>query len=68
MRQQYLRYGFFLLDDQILNVAATFEKCKNNQVIKFLAYNFCSNCLFVKVSNNEVFDFLTSNSCFLNFC
>jgi len=34
----FLRYGFFLPDDQILNVAATFQKCKNNQVIKFLAF------------------------------
>jgi len=34
----YLRYGFFLPDDQILNVAATFKKCKNNQVIKLLAF------------------------------
>jgi len=64
MRQQYLRYGFFLLDDEILNVAASFEKCKNNQVMKFLAYNFCNNCLFVEVPNNKVFYFLASNSCF----
>jgi len=34
----YLRYGFFLPDDQILNVATTFQKCKNNRVIKFLAF------------------------------
>jgi len=33
-----LSYGFFLLDDQILNVAATFKKCKNNRVIKFPAF------------------------------
>jgi len=26
----YFRYGFFLPDDQILNIAATFQKCKNN--------------------------------------
>jgi len=26
----YLRYGFFMSDDQILNVVATFQKCKNN--------------------------------------
>jgi len=34
----YLRYGFFLPNDQILNVASTFQKCKNNGVIKFLAF------------------------------
>jgi len=34
----YLRYGFFLPDDQIPNVAATFQKCKNNRDIKFLAF------------------------------
>jgi len=34
----YLRYGLFLPDDQILNVAATFQKCKNHRVIKFLAF------------------------------
>ena len=33
----YFRYGFFLPDDQILNVAAKFQKCKNKRVIKFLA-------------------------------
>jgi len=33
----YLRYGFFLPDDQILNVAANFQKCKNKRVVKFLA-------------------------------
>jgi len=27
----YLRYGFFLPDDKILNVAVTLQKCKNNQ-------------------------------------
>jgi len=32
------RYGFFLPDDQILNVAATFQKCKNNRVVKFLPF------------------------------
>jgi len=31
------RYRFFLPDDQILNVAAKFQKCKNKRVIKFLA-------------------------------
>jgi len=36
----YLRYGFFLPDDQILNIAATFMKCKKNRVIKFLAFKF----------------------------
>jgi len=30
----YFRYGFFLADDQILNAAAKFQKCKNMQVIK----------------------------------
>jgi len=34
----YLRYAFFLPDDQILKVAATFKQCKNNQVIKLLAF------------------------------
>jgi len=56
----YLRCGFFLPDDQILNVAATFQKCKNNRVYKFLAFSLCNNCLFVEVSNNEIFYFLTS--------
>jgi len=63
----YLRYGFFLLDDQILNLAATFQKCKKAESLNFLLFNFCNSCLFVEVSNNEIFDFLTSNSCFLNF-
>jgi len=62
----YLKYGFFLPDDQILNVAATFQKCKNNRE-KYLLFNFCNNCLFVEVSYNEMFDFLRSDSCFLNF-
>jgi len=30
----YLRYGFFLRDDHILNAAATFQNCKNNGGIK----------------------------------
>jgi len=34
----YFRYRFFLPDDQLLNVSATFQKCKNNQVVKFLAF------------------------------
>ena len=34
----YLRRGFFLPNVQILNVAATLQKCKNNCVIKFLAF------------------------------
>jgi len=34
----YFKYGFFLPDDQILNVADTFQKCKNNRAIKFLAF------------------------------
>jgi len=34
----YFRCGFFLPDDQILNVAAAFQKCKNKRVIKFLAF------------------------------
>ena len=33
----YFRYRFFLPDDQILNVAAKFQKCTNKRVIKFLA-------------------------------
>jgi len=61
---QYLRHGFFLPDDKILNIVATFKKCNNNRVIKFLVFNFCNNCLFFEVSHNEIFDFLTSNSCF----
>jgi len=51
----YFRYGFFLPDGQILNVADKFHKCKNNQV-------------FVEASINDIFDFLTINSCFFNFC
>jgi len=34
----HLRYGFFLPDHQILNVAATFRKCKNNRVFKLLVF------------------------------
>jgi len=34
----YFRYGFFFPDDQIRNVAAKFQKCKNKRVIKFLAF------------------------------
>jgi len=34
----YFRYGFFLPDDQILNVAAKIQKCKNERVIKYLAF------------------------------
>jgi len=34
----YLRYEFILPDDQILNVAATSQQCKNNRVIKFRAF------------------------------
>jgi len=34
----YFRYEFFLLDDQILNVVAKFQKCKNKRVIKFVAF------------------------------
>jgi len=33
----YFRYGFFLPDDQILNVAVKFQRSKNKRVIKFLA-------------------------------
>jgi len=33
----YFRYGFFLPDDEILNVAAKFQKCKNKRLVKFLA-------------------------------
>jgi len=32
---KYFRYGFFFPDDQILNVAANFKKCKNKRVITF---------------------------------
>jgi len=34
----YFRYGFFLPDGQILNVADKIHKCKNNRVIKFLDF------------------------------
>ena len=34
----YFRYGFFLPDDQILNVAAKLKKCKDKRVIKILAF------------------------------
>jgi len=34
---RYLGYGFFMPDDQILNVAATFKKCKN-WLFEFLAF------------------------------
>jgi len=36
--EKYFRYGFFLPDDQIVNVADTFQICKNIRVIKFLAF------------------------------
>jgi len=35
---RYFRFGFFLPDDEILNVAAAFQICKNNRVVKFLAF------------------------------
>jgi len=38
MGDTYLRYGFFLPDVQILNVAAEFNKCKNNRGITFLVF------------------------------
>ena len=58
----HLRYGLVLGN---LNVADTFQKCKNNRVIQFfLIFIFCNNCLFVEVSNKDIFDFLTSTSCF----
>jgi len=38
MGDTHLRYGFILPDDQILNVADTFQKPKNNRVIKFHAF------------------------------
>jgi len=49
----YFRYGFLLPDDQILNVAATIQKCKNNRVIKFLAFTsaitvYLLKCLIMK--------------------
>ena len=59
----YFRYGFFLPDDQILNVAAKFQKCKIKRVI----FRFCNNCLLVQVSKNEILDFLKSNLCLKNF-
>ena len=59
----YFRYGFFLPNDQILNVAAKFQKCKNKRVI----FRFCNNCLFVQVSKNEILDFLKSNLCLKKF-
>ena len=34
----YFRYEFFFPEDQILHVAAKFQKCKNERVIKFLAF------------------------------
>jgi len=34
----YFRYGFFLPDGKMLNVAAKFQKCKIERVIKFLAF------------------------------
>jgi len=34
---KYFGYGFFLPDDQILNVAPKFQPCKNKRAIKFLA-------------------------------
>jgi len=55
----YLRYTFFC---QILNIAYTFQKCKDNRVSNFLLFNFCNNGVFVEVCNNEIFDFLTRNS------
>ena len=58
----HFRYGFFLPDGQILNVAVIFQKCKNNRVIKLLAFNFYNNCLFAEVSDKEIFDLLANNS------
>jgi len=34
----YCRYEFFFPDDQVLNVAAIFQKRKSNRVNKFLAF------------------------------
>ena len=34
----YFRYGFFLPNGQIRNEADLFHKCKNNRVMKFLAF------------------------------
>ena len=31
----YFRYGLFFPDDQVLNVAAKYKKCKNKRVIEF---------------------------------
>ena len=38
MDDTYLTYEFILPHNQILNVAATFQKCKDNWVIKLLAF------------------------------
>jgi len=38
MGDTYFRYGYFLPHDHILNVAATFQKCKNNRVIKISCF------------------------------
>jgi len=60
----YLRCGFFLPDDQILNVTAVAARlhsknARTSESLNFLLYNFCNNCLFIKVFNNGIFDFLT---------
>ena len=34
----YFRWGFFFPDDQILNVAAKFQKCKKKRIIEFVAF------------------------------
>jgi len=61
----YFRYGFFLPDDQILNVAAVAARlhsknARTTESLNFLFLNFCNNCLFVEMSNNDILDFLTS--------
>ena len=43
----YLRYGYFLPDDQILNIATSFQKCKNNWVDKYLPYKFSAAVLLL---------------------
>jgi len=40
----YLRYRFFLLDDQILNAAATFQNARTPESLNFLLFNLCNNC------------------------
>jgi len=54
----YFRRWFFLPDDQILNVAAKFQKCKKSESLSLLLFKFCNHCSFVELSDNEILDFL----------